>query len=171
MKRQRFQVVKNDLGVELTKLTNASGDLNIRLQTGNELFAWQLKNMREMQADIVNICRLVEYQYGEAIKVLDDKPNTGEDESAGENEVLPRGYDEDVKKFVTNCRDSLNSHGVMMESECAAMEELLKKYSHMLQASIDELRDRGELIAKLRTTLRCKLSTFGRTELEYSDSE
>lgn len=103
--------------------------------------------------------------------MFDDKPSRNEDESGGENEVLPRGYAEDVKKFVTDCRDSLNSHGVMMENECAAMDALFKRHKNMLQFSFDELKNRGEVIGKLRTKLRCKLSIFGRTEVENSDSE
>ncbi|KAL1803065.1 hypothetical protein ACET3Z_031712 [Daucus carota] len=171
MNRKRFQVAKNDLGVELTKLTNASMDLNSSLEKANELFDNMLKNIKDRQADIVKSCRKLENQYGEAIRVLDDKPNASGDESGGENEVLPKGYAEDVKKFVTDCRDSLNGHGVIMKNECSAMEDLFKSYNNMLHVSIDELKNREVVIGDLRRTLRCKLSIFGRTEVEYSDSK
>lgn len=64
MNRKRFQVAKNDLGVELTKLTNASMDLNSSLEKANELFDNMLKNIKDRQADIVKSCRKLENQYG-----------------------------------------------------------------------------------------------------------
>lgn len=63
MKRKHFQAVKNDLGVELTKLTNASRDLNSNLQQANEVLDNMFTNINQMQAEIVLSCRKLEDQY------------------------------------------------------------------------------------------------------------
>ena len=56
-------MVKNDLGVELTKLTNASIDLNSRLQMATEVFENMFNSINERRVEIVQSCRLLEDKY------------------------------------------------------------------------------------------------------------
>ncbi|WOH11383.1 hypothetical protein DCAR_0830866 [Daucus carota subsp. sativus] len=122
IKRKHFELVKSDLAVELTKLTNDSDKLNKDLRGAKADFELMCKSMTDRQADFLTHGLFLEEQYGKVIGVLDGKIHPGERSSAGEDEARRTGSVVDIRKFARDSRESLINHRISREIALQEME-------------------------------------------------
>ncbi|KAL1811206.1 hypothetical protein DCAR_0623331 [Daucus carota subsp. sativus] len=171
LKRKHYEVLKNDLSVELTKLTEDSRNLHISFRSAREDFELMCKSMADRQADFLTRSLFLEEKYDEVLGVLDRRVTDQDGESVGENVVLSAAYAATFHRFLTDSGHSLKNLGVLMEEENKEMDVVFEKYETIWKQNMKELKERAGLIENQRAKLSAKLLEFNRYEIIDSDSD